>query len=270
VPSWLNGAILRLPANAPDQLEQKMTSPESARRLAEQFAEIGSRLRRHAKVDDVLAELSRVAGELVPHADHAATSRRGRGGGFVTIGATSDVPLQVDSIQYELGHGPCVDAVLSRNMFNAADLRSDPRWPEFGRRAAESTGVLSMLSFRLFLEDEQAANLLAGLNLYAVKPHAFDEDDEASMILLCTHGALALAATEQQARADGLALSQQSNRTIGVAIGILMTRLLVTRDQAFDLLRVSSQHTNRKLRDVAQDVIDSGSLEVPSRSGVVG
>jgi hypothetical protein len=239
-----------------------MASPESARHLAVLYVEVGARLRRAGTTDDVLAELGRLAGELAPHADHASTSRR-RGRGFVTIGATSDVPPNVDRIQYELGHGPCVDAVLSRRLFNATDLRTDPRWPEFGRRAAETTGILSMLAFRLFSEDEKTAELLAGLNLYAAKPYAFDEADETAVILLSTHGALALAAADQRAQAEGLAAAQQSNRTIGVATGIVMTRLLVTRDQAFDLLRISSQNTNRKLRDVAQDVIDTGRLDLP-------
>jgi hypothetical protein len=241
-----------------------MASPESARRLAAQYADVGARLRRAGTTDEVLAELARLAGELVPHADHASTSCR-RGRGFVTIGATSEVPQHVDKIQYELGHGPCVDAVLTRHMFNATDLRSDPRWPEFGRRTAETTGILSMLAFRLFFEDEQTAGLLAGLNLYAAKPYAFDEVDETAMVLLSTHGALALAGADQREQAEGLAAAQQSNRTIGVATGIVMTRLLVTRDQAFDLMRIASQNTNRKLRDVAQDVIDTGRLELPDR-----
>jgi AmiR/NasT family two-component response regulator len=36
----------------------------------------------------------------------------------------------------------------------------------------------------------------------------------------------------------------------------------ITKDQAFDALRVASQHSHRKLRDVAQDVIDTGTLDL--------
>jgi ANTAR domain len=246
-----------------------MTGPDAARRLADLFAEVGGRLGRSSSSDEVLAEIALVALELVPHADHASTTRR-RGAGFVTVGATSDIPRQVDRIQYELGHGPCVDAVLSQRMFNAPDLRTDLRWPEFGQRTAESTGVLSVLAIRLFFEDEQTAALQAGLNLYAAKPHAFDDDDETTTLLVSTHGALGLAAAEQRAQADGMAQAQQSNRTIGVAVGIVMTRLLVTREQAFDLLRIASQNGNRKLRDVAQDVIDTGRLDLPTSQSASG
>jgi hypothetical protein len=39
-----------------------------------------------------------------------------------------------------------------------------------------------------------------------------------------------------------------------------MTRYLVTRTQAFELLKTASQRSNRKLREVAADVIDIGEL----------
>lgn len=54
-----------------------------------------------------------------------------------------------------------------------------------------------------------------------------------------------------------------SNRDIGVAMGIPMTRHPVTQEQAFDLLRLASQHGHRKLVEVAQDVITAGDLAVP-------
>ena len=242
-------------------LEGPESLSELARRLIDEFAAVGAKLRSYTDVDEVLTDLSHACLRLVPHAEHASTSRRA-GQGFTTVGATSDVPLRVDRIQYELGHGPCVDAILADNLFNAGDLRSDPRWPEFGRRAAEETGILSMLSLRLFLEDAGAADLLAGLNLYATKPEAFDEVDETMLGLVGTHGALAISAAQQRRRADGVTVALQSNRDIGAALGVLMARLLVTREQAFDLMRITSQRSNRKLRDVAQDVLETGTLKV--------
>jgi hypothetical protein len=78
--------------------------------------------------------------------------------------------------------------------------------------------------------------------------------------LVATHGALAVTAAQQHRQADGLTAALQSNRDIGAALGVLMARLLITREQAFDLMRITSQHTNRKLRDIAQDALDSGTL----------
>jgi AmiR/NasT family two-component response regulator len=45
---------------------------------------------------------------------------------------------------------------------------------------------------------------------------------------------------------------------IGQAQGILMEREHITSQQAFDILRRASQHLNIKLREVAQDLVDTG------------
>jgi hypothetical protein len=60
-----------------------------------------------------------------------------------------------------------------------------------------------------------------------------------------------------------LEIALNSNRDIGTAIGILMTTHLVTQAQAFTMLRTASQHGHRKLRDIANDVIFTGSLAMP-------
>ncbi len=52
----------------------------------------------------------------------------------------------------------------------------------------------------------------------------------------------------------------QSNRRIGVAVGIVMSELRITESAAFEALRRLSMDRNRKLRDVAEDVIDTGAL----------
>jgi AmiR/NasT family two-component response regulator len=53
----------------------------------------------------------------------------------------------------------------------------------------------------------------------------------------------------------------ESNRRIGVAIGVLMARRSVTEQAAFDLLRAASQNQHRKLREVADDVVYTGDLD---------
>jgi hypothetical protein len=59
-----------------------------------------------------------------------------------------------------------------------------------------------------------------------------------------------------------------SSRTIGVAIGLLMARLHIGRDRAFELLRLVSQHSNLKVRDIAEYMADTGKLpeEIPLTS----
>jgi AmiR/NasT family two-component response regulator len=45
---------------------------------------------------------------------------------------------------------------------------------------------------------------------------------------------------------------------IGQAQGILIERERITADEAFDILRRASQHLNRRLREVARDLVDTG------------
>ncbi|HUQ62598.1 MAG TPA: ANTAR domain-containing protein [Acidimicrobiales bacterium] len=44
---------------------------------------------------------------------------------------------------------------------------------------------------------------------------------------------------------------------IGQAKGILMVRQSCSADEAIDVLRRASQRANRKLRDIAQDLVDA-------------
>jgi AmiR/NasT family two-component response regulator len=43
-----------------------------------------------------------------------------------------------------------------------------------------------------------------------------------------------------------------------------MARHKVTYEQAFDLMRIASQTTHNKLFAIAEDVIDTGALAMPS------
>ncbi|MEW1952963.1 ANTAR domain-containing protein [Terrabacter sp. NPDC080008] len=116
-----------------------------------------------------------------------------------------------------------------------------------------------MLSYRMHLE---AAGIIGGLNIYAEKTRAFGERDLAEGLLLVTHAAQALAASHLRGGAHNLERALASNRDIGTAIGVLMAPHKLGREQAFDLLRIASQNTNRKLNEVARDVIDTGTIDV--------
>ena len=83
----------------------------------------------------------------------------------------------------------------------------------------------------------------------------------------CSHAA-AVADLEQ--RCAGLENALQSNRRISVAIGIAMATLKLTDSQAFERLAALSQHQNRKLRELAEDVILTGSVPpTPHAAGAV-
>ena len=79
--------------------------------------------------------------------------------------------------------------------------------------------------------------------------------------LLAAQAASAATIAHARVTIEQLAYAKDSNRTIGVALGVLMARYKVTRNQAFDMLRTASQRNNRKLHDLAIDVVDTGELD---------
>ena len=241
-----------------------MTDPEQAD-LASVFAGIARQLEAELSMDKTQERVTHAAVVAVDGCDYAAISIVRRRGGIETVGATDDVAQRVDDIQYDTGQGPCLNAIATHETFMIGDLAADERWPAFSRRAFEETGVRSMQSFRLFVQQDT----IGALNLYSRQPEAFGEHSSAVGTVLAAHAAIALSAAQAHARAEQLQDALQSNREIGMAIGVLMSRGNVTQDEAFIRLRRASQYLHRKLRDVAGEVVDTGQLPerpVPPRS----
>jgi DNA-binding response OmpR family regulator len=108
--------------------------------------------------------------------------------------------------------------------------------------------------------DVTAEGLAAGADDYITKPFSSDE------LLARVHANYQLsrlreqAVSQAEARGDQIRAGLESNRTIGTAIGILMANHHLSAASAFQLLVGASQHSNRKLRDIAADVTATGRL----------
>jgi len=244
-----------------------MIADRSPAELAALFDEVAVELGAVPDGNAALETLVDVATRRVDGADYAGITVGRKGEPFQTVAASHDLVHRCDQIQYDLVSGPCVDAVLASTTYNAADLRTDPRWPEFGRRCVERTGIVSMLSIRLFIETD--ADLIAGLNMYSHQLAAFDEQSETLAHILAAQGSLAVGKASAQAKARNLLRALQTSREIGMAMGIVMATDKVTGDQAFDLLRVTSQRTHRKVADIAAEVVETGMLP-EKRGGKIG
>jgi hypothetical protein len=205
-----------------------------------------------------LRSVSEAAVDTIDGADGASITVLEHGH-FATLAATDDRVRAADELQYRLGSGPCVDAILEDALFRPDDIRNDSRWPEFGRRVASDYGVGSMLAFRLFTD---VSGVAAGLNVYGQGRGAFTDDDVSVGLILATLASYAVTARYAAAEVHNLEVALQTNREIGTAMGVLMAEHRVTREQAFGLLRMASQDANRKLSEIAHDVVDTGALEL--------
>jgi GAF domain-containing protein len=176
-----------------------------------------------------------------------------------TVVSTGQLATDLDERQYERGHGPCLHAARTGELTEIADTRTDGRWPDYTLRAAER-GNLSSLSIPLPIdEDEQVSG---ALNIYAREPDAFDEDARAAATGFGPYAAIAVANMHayESARsmADNLRVALETRAVIDQAKGILMERHKLTADQAFQVLSRVSMNSNRKVRDIADDLVHTG------------
>jgi transcriptional regulator with GAF, ATPase, and Fis domain len=173
-----------------------------------------------------------------------------------TLAPTEKLVVESDRLQEKSGEGPCFDAARTKDgerVFRIPDFgKEQPRWPAFAPQAHE-LGVGSMMGFLLYTEDEE----LGALNLYSRRSGAFTEASELAGWLLASHAAVSFSSARTHAQ---LEQALGTRHMIGEAMGILMGSHDLTEEQAFDVLRRYSQENNVKLREVARQVCDRGSL----------
>lgn len=195
----------------------------------------------------------------VPGARWASiTYRRDTNDIFTTPASTGGPAVQVDSFQYDLGAGPCVEATAGAPV-TAGSGAFAARWPELAVRAFEETPVRAVLSYPL-----PGLEPLASVNFYGDEDDAFcahrGDDALAAAAAVASTCAVGLAALITRVRADNLELALTSSRQIGAAVGIVMAQQRCTYDEALLLIRRASQHTHRKVRDLAEDIMLTGAL----------
>lgn len=223
---------------------------EEVVRVAEMFAEVARALASHDDLQPILAKIVNLAVEHLDSCEFAGISLV-EGRKITSPASSNDIPRIVDSIQAEVDEGPCLDAIREHEVFQTDDLKGEQRWPRFANRASEETGILSILSVRLFLEEDT----MGALNLYSTRSAAFDETDIALATVFAAHAAVAMSASRRE---ENLERQVESRDLIGRAKGILMARSHLDDDQAFDLLRRASQRLNIKLIKVAEQVVEGG------------
>ncbi len=240
--------------------EPAPSDPVAAPDVAQAFARLNAVMNSGTGAVDA-SRLLRTCVSLIPNTEHAGITLVRRSRPPRSVAATSDVPVLVDALQYEVGEGPCLDAATEDTVVLSEDLAADTRWPHFSTRCVRATSVSSMLCVRLVLSDGDSG----ALNLYATRPRAFADTDIAIASVLATFAALALAHELHESDVAGLHTALSSNRQIATAIGILMSRHQLTRDAAFDRLRMASNHLNRKLAELAATVEYTGDLPSAER-----
>jgi hypothetical protein len=120
------------------------------------FARVARSLAAMDDVQNTLQQIVDIAADVMPGADHAAVSLVMRRREVQTPASTDEVCNKIDQAQYDTGQGPCLDAIWEQEVVKIDDLAQGDRWPEFAKTPV-SLGIRSMLSFRLFTDEDTLA-----------------------------------------------------------------------------------------------------------------
>lgn len=222
------------------------------------------------------ARFAALARELSSYGDRAATARviaeravetlgcawagiaRAAGGAyaFEAVTPSAGVLEAVERIARDTGQGPTLTALDERTTVLVGDLATEARWSQYCAQVRQDTPVRAALVYHLALEDQP----LGALAFFDHRPGWFTAERVQLASVFADHATVALAKAANHDHAANLAVALQSSRVIAEAIGILMSTFKVDEQSAFDMLRLVSQHTNRKMREVAHHVTVTGAL----------
>lgn len=184
-----------------------------AANIADAMASVARALQAEDDPQHTLQRMVDLAVTTVAGCDYAAVSLFAPTG-IYTPAASDAIALQLDQIQYDTDQGPCLSAIRDQDMYVTGDLRAEHRWPAFAARATTESGILSMLSLRLFVEGDN----LGALNMYSRQPDAFDHSSVAIGRLFVAHAAIALSAATEHARSENRADRFQAQAGIAVVL----------------------------------------------------
>jgi GAF domain-containing protein len=234
-----------------------MDPAQNNREITRVLIEMGGVLHSEETVNRTLQLVTELAERTVRSASAVSVTLTGEDG-FFTPNASEPIARTLDEVQYAADDGPCLDALSQQRSVNVSLAHVDSRWPEF-TIAAKANDLGSILSMPLLVKEQS----LGALNIYSPDARQFDASEEATASLLAQQASAVLAtavAFADAANLNGQLLDALATRDlIGQAKGILMAREQCDASAAFDILRRASQRTNRKLRDIAVDLVASTS-----------
>ena len=239
-------------------------TPKPPLDLAEAYAELQNLVLDGPDVSDFLHQLAILASAIVPGTHCGITLRRNHE--VATVASTDAVAMRMDEVQYHGGRGPCLQSMQDGVRVDVPDMAAETRWGDYGAYAV-TNGIHSAFSLPLNLN----GGTLGAVNLFSATAQAFTEHDIDRTQAFTGQAGTALSILLRHARHttldDELRDALATRAVIDQALGILMVTRKISSREAFEILRHTSQNTNRKLSDIAADLIHTltGHLPEPPR-----
>jgi len=228
------------------------------------FAQLGELSFDETTLDGMLQRVAELSKRVIPGVAEASVTLVSNDKA-TSVAYTGELALDLDESQYGRGYGPCLEAATGEEIREITDAREETRWPDYTPVVVER-GALSSLSVPVPVRE----GVHGAINLYGERAHAFDDGARELARSFATYAAVAVhnlhlyESTRELAR--NLDIAMQSRAVIEQAKGILMSQRRCDAAEAFNLLAAASQRSNRKLRDIAQGIVDGVSGRANDRN----
>ncbi|MEX2627249.1 MAG: GAF and ANTAR domain-containing protein [Ilumatobacteraceae bacterium] len=198
--------------------------------------------------------------------EHAVRVTQGVGAGIMLwngsdlefAAASSDAVTAAERFQGRVEEGVCHDAFTTNRTLVVDDLGATDQWPNYTTRARE-LGFEAVIGVPLNVH----RTTIGVLNVYRDTPRAWSHQDIESCEILAAMAAgyvLYASALQNQTQLSGqLQHALESRAVIEQAKGVLMAREQIDGETAFKRLREASMNANRRLRDIAHEIVAAAS-----------
>jgi hypothetical protein len=185
--------------------------------------------------------------------------------GNETISASDAHAARLDEAQFDVGEGPCWDALRSAGPIAEPSLRTDgvARWPAFAA-AVRHEPVSSIFAFPLIVGPLK----LGAVDLYSQDPVALDAGDtQRAAALAEVIGRHILRAALATASADDDAdLNPRTRRTVHQATGVVLAQLAISPDDALVMIQAHAFASGLSVMEVAGEIVE-GTLRFRRHQG---
>jgi len=209
-------------------------------------------------LDGVVAALQRLcsaaAGALA--ASGAGVSVMAEDGARGIAAASDPASARIEELQFVLGEGPCIDAFASRRPILVPDLSDGPahRWPAY-TPAAHDEGVRAVFAFPL----QVGAARLGVLDVFRARAGPLTGDQLRQAFAFTDLAVRTLLDGQDDAipgaAADGLDEAIEHSAELFQAQGMVMVQLGLPLAEALVRIRAYTYAENRRLTDVARDIV---------------
>jgi len=184
----------------------------------------------------------------------ASVSTLGALFGQETVFASDARAARLDELQFDLGEGPCWDAVQLGSPVFEPDIRSHPRrhWPAFSE-ALSNESIGALFAFPLSIGTVR----FGALDLYSDRPAELEErqtEQVAAMAAIISRHVMRRAMRLAGELDDGE--SRHSRRVIHQATGFVIAQLGVSPEDAQLLIQGQALAQERSMIAIAEDIVD--------------